>query len=122
MELGKRVVDKELIDQNGRRIGKVDDLLIALPDGLGGGRPPQVAAIVTGPMALSRHLPRWWGWLARRVYRLLGVPDPQPIAIPWSAVDHIDVTIHVGVDRYFIGATRVADAAAQRYVARVPGA
>ena len=122
MELGKRVVDKELLDRNGRRIGKVDDLLIRLPDGLEGDRPPEVAVIVTGPMGLSRHLPGWWGWLARRIYRLLGLPDPQPIAIPWTAVDHIDVTVHVEVDRYFIGATRLAEAASRRFVTRVRGA
>ena len=122
MELGKRVVDKELLDRNGRRIGKVDDLLIELPNEAEGSHPPHVAAIVTGPMGLSRNLPHWWGWLARRVYRLLGVPDPEPIAIPWDTVDHIDVTVHVGVDRYFIGATRVAEAASRGYVTRVPGA
>lgn len=124
MDLGKHVLDKELLDREGWRAGRVDDLLLEIhePDQNGGLPAPGVKAILSGPLAMSRNLPRPLFWLARWLYRLLGVPDPHPIEIPWSAVTAIDVVVHLDVDRREAGLMRLQDAVERRYIRRLPGA
>ncbi|HLH21759.1 MAG TPA: hypothetical protein VK066_04515 [Chloroflexota bacterium] len=121
MDLGKHVVDKELLDVHGLRAGKVDDLLLVVPNDAPEGALPEVAAIITGPLALSRHLPRWVEWLARQTYRLLGVADPRPVTLPWSHVTAIDVVVHLDVDRAAACLLVVQDAVARRFICRLPG-
>lgn len=123
MDLGKQVLDKELIDRDGRRAGKVDDLLLEIeptPDGRL--REPKVVAIMSGPLALSQDLSRPVAWFARLVYHLLGLADPHPVEIPWERVSKIDVAVHVDVERQAAGLTALADAVDRRFIARIPGA
>jgi hypothetical protein len=124
IDLGKHILDKELLDRRGLRVGKADDLLLVLPetDGDGIPGPPHVAAIISGPMALSRTMSRPVQWLARACYRLLGVSDPHPVEIAWERVTEIDVVVHLDIDRIHDGMMTVADAANRRYIGRLPGA
>jgi sporulation protein YlmC with PRC-barrel domain len=124
MELGKHVLDKELLDSAGRRAGKVDDLLLALPepDGHGDLMEPEVVAIISGPLALAENLPRWVQWLARHAYHLLGVAQPEPVEIPWSAVTAIDVVVHLALPREQGGWHTLAGGVRRRYIDRLPGA
>jgi sporulation protein YlmC with PRC-barrel domain len=124
MELGKHVVDKEILDRTGLRAGKVDDLLLDLGDPAPDGTPspPTVSAIIAGPLALSRNLPRPLALLARWVYRLLGVHSPRPVLIPWTAVTAIDVVVHTDIDRDEAGLTALQQAVARRFIGRLPGA
>ena len=124
MDLGKHVVDKEILDKHGRRLGKVDDLLLEAPEPAANGpsREPEVVAIITGPLALSEDLSRPVRWLTRHVYRLLGLADPRPAEIPWGAVVAIDVVVHVDLDRSAAGWSALADAVNRRFIERLPGA
>ncbi len=123
MDLGKHVVDKEILDVHGLRAGKVDDLQLVISGGDGTGLPEaEVTAIVSGPLALAQHLPGWVRWLARHLYRLLGVADPHPVVIPWERVVAIDVVVHVDVDRDELGLQAVQEAATRRFIGRLPGA
>ena len=54
IDLAYRVLDLDLVDSDGRRCGKVDDIRLAG----GAGEPAYVAAIVSGPGALGRRFPR----------------------------------------------------------------
>lgn len=118
MNLGKHVLDKTLLDAQGKRAGKVDDLLLELPDD---GGPPIVRAVITGPLALVEELPRWTRAPARLLYRLLGVREPRPALVPWSAVTTIDVAVHARCDRDTGGLNVVARAVARRFIDRIPG-
>lgn len=124
MDLGKHVLDKELIDRAGRRAGRVDDLVIEIePAGPDGRIPsPEVRAIVSGPLALRATMSRPTRWLARHMYRLLGLADPHPIEIPWTQVTAIDVTVHVDRDRDHEGMTALETAVLRRYIGKLPGA
>lgn len=124
MDLGKHVLDKELLDCDGLRAGKVDDLLLEIgpprPDGTL--PPPAVMAIISGPMALSANMPRPFQWFARAIYRLLGVADPHPVSVDWRHVTAIDVVVHSDIHRGDAGMMAVADAVDRRFIARLPGA
>ncbi len=123
MELGKHVVDKAMLDCDGRRAGLVDDLLIKIVCRADGGfDEPQVVAIVSGPLALFGHAPAPLRRLARGIYRLLGLADPHPVEIPWHAITAIDVVVHLDVSRQAAGLTALADAVNRRFIGRIPGA
>lgn len=131
MELGKHVLDKGLLDAAGRRAGKVDDLLLAIPDAAldgddgdieRGAPEPEVVAIISGPLALAQNLPRWVQWLAICLYHVLGVAKPGPVAIPWRAVTALDVVVHLSIQREDSGWHALAEGVRRRYIGRLPGA
>src|SRR4029450_8950181 len=63
LEAGLHLLDRQLIDADGRLAGKVDDLELEFPEG---GGPPVVTAILVGPGGSPRRPPAG------------GVPQPPP--------------------------------------------
>ena len=102
----------------------MDDLLLEVPEpsAIGSSPSTEVVAIICGPFALSQNLPRPLRWLSRQVYRLLGLPDPRPVEIPWSRVAVIDVVVHADIDRRQAGLLAFEDAVYRRWIGRLPGA
>jgi len=93
MYLARDVLDKEILDRDGFKGGKVDDLLLEWrADG-----PPMVRALVTQHGALARLLPgplrRLGRWLRHAVLDL--DPDLAPVEIAWRHVTRIDVTVRI---------------------------
>lgn len=92
MELGRQVLDQQLVDEHGVNMGKVDGIVLELREG----RPPRVAAILTGGHLFAHRLhPRlgvWARWLTR-----WGPGPLTPLRIPWSKVKKIGVDVKVGV-------------------------
>ena len=125
MDLGTQILDRGLLDNQGRYAGKVDDLVFefeepsARPRGECTG--PTVVALVSGPMALSRNMSRPVQWFARAVYRLLGLKNPGPSEVPWSDVKSFDVVVHLSCDRIKTGWSPVGEAVDRRFIARIPG-
>lgn len=118
VELGKHVLDKEIVDADGLRCGKVDDIVLEVPDD---GSPPVVASIVTGPLAFAETVGAPAVLVARLVHRLLGVRAPRPVDIGWRDVAMIDVVVHLDVHSAGTELQTVPDHA-RRLVARIPGA
>jgi hypothetical protein len=122
LELGRVLMDKGVEDRLGRRCGKVDDLVLEVPDpGRSPGRRPELVALVTGPLAFASVVGPRSRRLVRLLYRALGVPDPEPVELPWSAVDQIDVVVHVDADERELGLQRLAEAVGERLIAKLPG-
>jgi hypothetical protein len=126
MNLGVQVVDRGLLDCDGRHAGKVDDLILEFDepsaDQAEACAGPRVVALVSGPTALSRNLSRPVQWLVRAIYRLLGVANPKPSEIAWENVKCIDVVVHLNVDREEAGWSAVGDAVNRRFIERLPWA
>ena len=82
------ILDRQVIDTDGRLVCKVDDLeLERLPDGN-----VMVIAILTGPGAWGHRLPGWMGRLTLAVWRRLragGSGDVEPDRIAMSAISEI---------------------------------
>jgi sporulation protein YlmC with PRC-barrel domain len=110
-ELAYRLLDAELIDSNGRRCGRVDDVEI---EGDPGG-PAQVTAILSGPEAFSARVPRP---LRPASARLFG---DDLVRVPWSAVQDIAEVVRLKQPGEDLGLGS-GDTAAARVVARIPGA
>ena len=52
MDLVRDVLDKQLVDRHGTKMGRVDGIVVELRPG----RPPEVIALETGPLTLARRI------------------------------------------------------------------
>src|SRR5438045_1737116 len=104
-DLIRDILDKQLVDRNQRKMGKVDGLVIELnPD-----RAPTLKYIELG--ALTR---------ARRVSsRLARWIKTEPYRIPWDKVRDIGVDIEVDVDAEKTPALRVERFLREKIVKRM---
>ena len=116
MDIGREILDQQLVDRTGVNIGKVDGVVLELRDGL----PPRVAAVLTGGHLLARRLhPRIEAW-TRRLTRGWGPRSHNPLRIPWSKVTKIGVDVRVDLDAQDVMPWEhwVRD----RIIGRIPGA
>jgi hypothetical protein len=86
LELARDVLDKQVVDRDEIRMGRVDGLLLELREG----KPPRVEAIEMGGVVLAARihprLARWVdGWRRRFKVRKTAV-----YRVPWSAVLEVD--------------------------------
>jgi sporulation protein YlmC with PRC-barrel domain len=110
IEIGLRVLDRQLLDKDGRRCGNVDDLAI---EG-GVGDVPEVVAILVGP--------GYWGQRAGWVGRLAGwIGGGRRVRVPWSDVRKLDSAIELKRSATELGLGR-GDDRLRPYVSRIPGA
>lgn len=120
MYLAKQVLDKGLVDRNGHKVGKVDDLILQLhEDGL-----PVVCAIRSGQGALARYLggpiAACSAWLRRKV---LGTAEVgAPVDVGWDHVTQIDVVVHLDLDRQGSPLMGTENAIWNRWIRHIPWA
>jgi sporulation protein YlmC with PRC-barrel domain len=116
VELGREVLDQQLVDMNGVNMGKVDGIVLELREG----RPPRVAALLTGGHLFARRLHPSLGRWARRLAKVWGPGPLEPLRIPWSQVKKIgvDVKVDVPADRGMPWEHWVRD----HIIRRIPGA
>jgi hypothetical protein len=120
MYLARDVLDKELVDKNGHKIGKVDDLLLEMTaDGL-----PRVRCIQSGQGTLAGHLPAWIQRVSRWIHAIaLGSEDQAgPDFLDWTLVEQIDVAVHLDVDREADHLKSTEDAIWNRWIKHIPWA
>ena len=84
MDAVYRLLDDQLVDVDGRRCGRVDDL--EFEGGLG--EPPRLYAILSGSGTWHRRLPRPLRALGKRVFGE-GVLGKDVIRVPWEQVDEV---------------------------------
>ncbi len=90
MDLVYRVLDEQLVDVDGRRCGRVDDLeLDETADPA-----PRLHAILSGSGTWHRRLPRPLRGVGRRIFGA-GVSGRDVIRVPWEQVDDISSVIHL---------------------------
>lgn len=121
--LGLEVLDRQLLDSDGHRCGKVDDLLLGLPGDDTDGKAPIVTHILAGPGALGDRLHGWMGRVARTMWRRLN-PDVEVsrIELPWSVVAKVDREVHLTVSSGDAGLEDVENWLADRLISKLPKA
>ena len=93
MDLARDVLDKRVVDRNGRDMGRVDRVVLRVCPG----QPPAVTAIEIGPSALARRLGRWTGCLAEALECAFGVNEGRPVRLPVSEIRDVDNHLRVSV-------------------------
>jgi sporulation protein YlmC with PRC-barrel domain len=116
MDLVYRVLDDQLLDVDGRRCGRVDDLEF---DG-GLGKPPRLYAILSGKGAWHRRLPRPLRPLGARIFGT-GVLGEDEIRVPWERVDDIGTVIKLKAKARDLGLGKGDDRQA-RHIEKLPNA
>jgi hypothetical protein len=112
LDLVRDVLDRQLLDREGRPFGKVDGIVLELRSG----EPPRVAALEVGAATrlgrLPRRLTRWLAPLTRRA---------RATRIPKSAVLAVGKDVRVDADATRTPAWNVERWLAERIIARLPG-
>lgn len=117
MQLVRDVLDKGVVDRNGRDMGRVDRVVVEH----GTGSPPRVVAIEIGPSALGERLGCFVGrWITGFLHGL-GAQEGQPLRIPVGQIISVTDTVKVDVD---FGDTPAAviEHKLRRLVKSIPGA
>lgn len=101
MDVVRDVLDKGVIDRNGREMGRVDGILLEQQPN----QPVRLAAVLIGPAALGDRLHPALGRLVRRIDRRFGVDQNRPARVDFADIDHIETKVRV---RLAISDTAVA--------------
>ena len=91
MDLVRDLLDRQLLDRNGRNIGRVDGVLLTMRPH----RPPEVAAVELGISTLARRVHPRLESVAARVARMLGA---DAVRLPLTSFRDVGVDIELDVD------------------------
>jgi sporulation protein YlmC with PRC-barrel domain len=121
IDVGLEVLDRQIVDSDGRLAGKVDDLELAFPEH--GTGPPYVVSIISGPGALAHRLGgRLGAWIEAAHGRLHDERPPRPARVPFSVVKAIGNHVEVSVGRDTLESDRVERWARDHVIGKIPGA
>jgi sporulation protein YlmC with PRC-barrel domain len=116
VDLVRDLLDKRVVDRNGRDMGRVDGIELEVPaDG-----PPRVIAVLIGPSVLGQRLHPIVGRWVVAIEQAMGFADGRPIRIPVGEIRDIDRDIKVDDTLGASGALQVEQAARQ-WLKRLPG-
>jgi sporulation protein YlmC with PRC-barrel domain len=120
MDAGLHLLDRQLVDSDGRLAGKVDDLELELPED---GGPPTVTAILAGPGALSRRIGgRFGAWLEAVANRLREGDDRKPARVSFGVVKRVGSAIELSVPRADLETNRLEAWTRDHLIGKLPGA
>jgi sporulation protein YlmC with PRC-barrel domain len=91
VDVVRDVLDKSVIDRNGREMGRVDGILLHQE----AGQPAHLTAILIGPSVLADRLHSRLGRMIRALERRFGVDRDRPTRIDFSEIDGIDRKVRV---------------------------
>lgn len=116
MDLIRDLLDKKVVDRNGREMGRVDRIVLHLRQGAA----PRVVALELGPEVLGdRVRPIFGRWVAALQYAF-DVADGRPVRIAMDDVlamnDHVKVDLAVGET-----AAATIEQRLRRWVSAIPG-
>ena len=116
MEVMKEVLDKQVVDRDGREMGRVDGILLEYQTG----QPPRLKALLIGPAALGYRLHPLVGGFIRALEKRFGLDRDRPAQIDFAEIKDFEHKVRL---RIRIGETAV-EAVEQRLRAlllRLPG-
>ena len=117
MELARNLLDNQVIDRRGVKLGKIDGVILSVTDG----RAPRVVAIELGATVFARRVQRrlahWLARVARRRRWPLG-----HTRIPWVRVVRVGKDVHVAVEAERTRVYALERWLRTRVIGRIPGA
>jgi sporulation protein YlmC with PRC-barrel domain len=120
LEAGLQLLDRQLVDRDGRLAGKVDDLELELPEG---GGPPVVTAILAGPGVLARRIGgRLGAGLEVLASRLREGDDGRPARVSFAVVKRIGSAVELSVPKSELETDRLESWTRDHLIGKLPGA
>jgi sporulation protein YlmC with PRC-barrel domain len=119
MDLLREILDKQVVDREQVKIGKVDGVVAELRQG----KPPRIVAVELGSITLARRLGTRPGrWMARLAARLGGKCHAEPHRIAWKKVRDIGIDIEFDIDVRQAAIFDWQDWLRDHVIGRIPGA
>jgi sporulation protein YlmC with PRC-barrel domain len=115
--LALQLLDRQLLDRNGRLVGKVDDLELSEAEG---GK-LLVTFILSGPGVLAQRMGARWGSWVRRVHALLLGGGADPARIPIGRVSAMGSHITLAAEQEDLATYTSERWVADRIIRRIPG-
>jgi sporulation protein YlmC with PRC-barrel domain len=115
MDLVYRLLDDQLVDVEGRRCGRVDDLEFSG----GPGEPVRLESLLSGSGTWHRRLPRPLRRLGARVFGA-GTVGEDVIRVPWDQVDEIETVVKLKAKARELGLGQ-GDEEAAKLVSKLSG-
>jgi sporulation protein YlmC with PRC-barrel domain len=117
---GLDLLDRQIVDRDGKLAGKVDDLELSFPED---GGAPYVTAILSGPGALARRLGGRLGrWIESVHGRLHSHAEPTPARISFGVVKRIEDHIELTIGRDGLESMHLEDWVSDHIIGKIPGA
>jgi sporulation protein YlmC with PRC-barrel domain len=114
---GLELLDRQLVDRDGEKAGKVDDLLLEVRDD----GPPVVTEILAGPGALARRIGgRLGAWIAS-VHARLHPGSGDPAMISFGIVSKIDDHVTLIASREDLATFEAEAWARDHVITKIPG-
>jgi sporulation protein YlmC with PRC-barrel domain len=114
MDLVYRLLDDQLVDVDGRRCGRVDDLEFDGDLGV----PPRLHAILSGSGTWHRRMPRRLRGIGARIFGT-GLLGDDVIRVPWEQVEEIASVVKLRAKASELGLAQGDDRDAI-FVAKLP--
>ena len=117
LSLVRDVLDEQLVDAQGRRIGKADGIVCEMEDDA----PPRVVAIEVGLPTLGDRLSPFIGRLLERFHRWMGLSGNGRVRVPFEGLEVGPTEIVVPIDGEVAGLFRWENFLRTHVVAHLPG-
>jgi sporulation protein YlmC with PRC-barrel domain len=116
MDVVRDVLDKPVVDRNGREMGRVDGIVLDQRDG----EPPRLSAVLIGPSVLGHRLHPVIGRCVAALEYALGVDQGRPVRIDFSDITDIDDDVKTDLS---IGGTAagIVEQRLRAWIVKVPG-
>jgi sporulation protein YlmC with PRC-barrel domain len=118
MDLVRDLLDKQVLDREGRKMGKVDGIVLELRKDM----PPRVAFVEIGPVTLARRFGPALGRLMKAMDAGLGVGDGSSLRIPLSKVGEVGIDVRVDLEADKTRVWAWEEWLRRHVVGRIPGA
>lgn len=118
LDLIRDILDKQLLDREGRAMGRVDGLVLRLREG----RPPRVARMESGAGVLASRVSPRLGRLVARHLRKTRAGAREPVSLGLDKIVRRGRDLHVDADAEECGAYAWEDWVRAVVVGRIPGA
>lgn len=117
MNIIRDVLDNQLVDSKGYRMGRVDGIIMELRDG----EPPQLTYIEVGMPTLAQRLhPRLASWVAA-IQSKWGAKRIHSIRIPFSKVREIGIEVEIDVEAEATPVLAYEHWVRENIIKRIPG-
>ncbi|SCL25472.1 hypothetical protein GA0070624_3114 [Micromonospora rhizosphaerae] len=119
VQLAKQLLDQQIVDRDGRLVGRVDDIAFAADaDGY-----PYVDTLLTGQAALGQRVGGRLGRILVAITnRFVDEPPVLPVRIPFTLVERVDSAVRLRVRAADLPPPPVESWLRRHLIDRIPGA
>jgi hypothetical protein len=118
VQLVHDVLDVCLTDRNGKKVGRVDALVLTVENG----KAPRVSEILIGGPVRAERIGKWMVWLHRALRGMLRAGEGNGVSrVPFSAVCGIAETIDLDVGAATLPSGHLERWLHDHVISRIPG-